>query len=155
MPLTINPSESPEGLFSGRLHATNSSDEFAFRRRDDGYHSRNKHERMGYREKPQKARRKGYLLANWRRKMYIQLPDEKGRKRKNENEQQTYAHTRVLVHAIRLPVNLSKCLNVASLAGASAVNFIETRFIVRGMRRVPLAALALARPRIGLRIRLR
>ena len=30
--------ESPEGLFSGRLHATNSSDEFAFRR-DDGYHS--------------------------------------------------------------------------------------------------------------------
>jgi len=30
--------ESPEGLFSGRLHATNSSDEFAFRR-DGGYHS--------------------------------------------------------------------------------------------------------------------
>lgn len=30
--------ESPEGLFSGRLHATNSSDEFAFRG-DGGYHS--------------------------------------------------------------------------------------------------------------------
>lgn len=32
--------ESPEGLFSGRLHATNSCDEFAFRYRDGGYHSR-------------------------------------------------------------------------------------------------------------------
>lgn len=32
--------ESPEGLFSGRLHATNGRDEFAFRCRDGGYHSR-------------------------------------------------------------------------------------------------------------------
>lgn len=54
-----------------------------------------------------------------------------------------------LIRAVQLPINLSKCLNVASLAG-TGVNFIGIRFNIVRRDGAPYRALdSLARLRIG------
>jgi len=140
LPLTINPSDSPEAwlAFRGRSrHATNSHDEFAFRRRDGGYHDRDERTRImcirrnrDHRDHRETTGAERRTRGGWAQE-----------RRENRDERK---HACSLV-PIRLPVDLFKCLT--SLADAG-VDFIGTRFN-------KLVCGALARLRIGLIIRLR
>lgn len=132
--------ESPEGLFSGRLHATNSSDEFAFRR-DGGYHSRSQPfcgiNTSRYGEAA------GTKQGRDGEKREITTEKKKGDEGKRGRAKvRSYARSNCLLTYL-------KCLNVASLAG-TGVNFIGTRFNIVGRDGAPHRALdSLARLRIG------